>query len=145
MADEEIHDSPTKWVADHVRSYVETAGAKGHDFQGKLPTLLLTTRGRRTGKLRRTALIYGRDGDRYVVVASAGGQEANPAWYLNLCAEPEVSVQVYGETFQAKATVAAEAERPALWEKMAGIFSTYRRYQKKASREIPVVLLEPLR
>jgi deazaflavin-dependent oxidoreductase (nitroreductase family) len=145
MADEEIHDSPTKWVADHVRSYVETDGAKGHDFQGKLPTLLLTTRGRRTGKLRRTALIYGRDGDRYVVVASAGGQAENPAWYANLSADPEVSVQVYGDTFRAKASVAGEAERPALWEMMAGIFPTYRRYAKKAPREIPVVLLEPVR
>jgi deazaflavin-dependent oxidoreductase (nitroreductase family) len=145
MADEVIHDSPAKWVADHVRSYLETDGAKGHDFQGKLPTLLLTTRGRRSGLLRRTALIYGRDGDRYVVVASAGGQAANPAWYLNLTADPDVSVQVYGETFRAKASVAGEAERPALWDMMAGIFPTYRRYQKKAPREIPVVLLEPVR
>lgn len=76
-------------VARHIREYVETDGRKGHRWNG-VPTLLLTTRGRRTGKLRRTALIYGRDGDAYVVVASRGGARHHPQWYLNLAPDPEV-------------------------------------------------------
>jgi deazaflavin-dependent oxidoreductase (nitroreductase family) len=75
-------------VADHIHRYVETDGAEGHEWRPGVFTLLLTTRGRRSGKLRRTALIYGRDGDAYLVVASQGGDPKHPAWYLNLLAEP---------------------------------------------------------
>jgi deazaflavin-dependent oxidoreductase (nitroreductase family) len=107
-----------------------------------VPTLLLTTRGRKTGKLRRTALIYGRDGDRYVVVASKGGAPDHPTWYLNLDADPEVQLQVGAEKFTARARTATAEEKPALWRRMAEIWPDYDNYQAKTGREIPVVILE---
>jgi deazaflavin-dependent oxidoreductase (nitroreductase family) len=140
-AEEEVLDSPTRWVARHVRRYVETDGRSGHRWNGR-NTLLLTTRGRRSGRLRRTALIYGRDGDRYVVVASNGGARNHPHWYLNLTAQPEVQVQVQAERFAARARTADAQERPRLWRMMAEIWPDYERYQKRTGREIPVVILE---
>jgi deazaflavin-dependent oxidoreductase (nitroreductase family) len=139
---EQVVDSPTKWVSDHIRRYVETDGREGHEWQKDVPTLLLTTRGRKSGKLRRTALIYGRDGDRYLVVASQGGAAKHPAWYLNLRENPEVRLQVGADTFTARARTATPDEKPALWETMAGIWPAYDGYQKKTDREIPVVVLE---
>src|SRR5258706_15598082 len=85
--EEEVVDSPTDWVAKHIREYVESNGRNGHLFRG-MPTLLLTTRGRRSGIRRRTALIYGEAGDSYLVVASDGGAPKHPAWYLNLVEDP---------------------------------------------------------
>jgi deazaflavin-dependent oxidoreductase (nitroreductase family) len=138
---EEVQDSPTRWVARHVRGYLDTDGRSGHKWHGAR-TLLLTTRGRRSGKLRRTALIYGRDGDRYLVVASNGGARDHPFWYLNLSAQPEVQVQVEAERFAARARTADADERPRLWRRMTEIWPEYDRYQKRTSREIPVVVLE---
>ena len=138
---DEVRDNPTEWVAAHIRRYLASDGADGHDYQG-FPTLLLTTRGRRSGLWRRTALIYGRDGDRYVVVASNGGAPRHPHWYVNLLAHPEVRVQVRGERFTARARPAGPDERSRLWELMTGIFPTYRTYARQTSREIPVVILE---
>ena len=139
---EEILDSPTGWVSRHIRDYVETEGRKGQLFQG-MPALLLTTRGRRSGKLRRTALIYGRDGDRYLLVASNGGAPKHPAWYLNLIANPDVVVQVGADTFAARARRASQEEKPSLWRTMTSIFSGYDGYQARAGREIPLVIVEP--
>ncbi|MFI6516100.1 nitroreductase family deazaflavin-dependent oxidoreductase [Spirillospora sp. NPDC050679] len=141
--DEEVIDNATGWVAAHIRAYVESDGAKGHLYQG-LPTLLLTTRGRRSGRLRRTALIYGRDGDRFMVVASNGGAPRHPAWYLNLSARPEAYLQVGADKFRALARDATAAERPEMWRAMAEIFPQYDAYQAKAGREIPLVVLERL-
>ncbi len=138
---EEVLDSPTGWVAKHIRTYVDSGGAKGHSFSGH-DSLLLTTRGRMTGKLRRTALFYGRDADRYVLVASNGGNARNPLWYLNLLEEPRVELQVGKDTFSARACPATEQEKPALWQMMAAIFPQYEAYQKKAKRDIPVVIVE---
>ncbi|BCJ58299.1 nitroreductase family deazaflavin-dependent oxidoreductase [Micromonospora endophytica] len=139
---EQVVDSPEGWVAEHINRYVDTDGADGHEWQPGVFTLLLTTRGRRSGKLRRTALIYGRDGDAYVVVASQGGDPRHPAWYLNLLAEPEVQVQVGADRFTARARTATAEERARLWPTMAGIWPAYDDYQTKTDREIPVVLLE---
>lgn len=143
MEDEqnEIADSPVKWVADHVQRYVASDGKSGQRWSG-MDTLLITTRGRKTGRLRRTALIYGRDGERYIVVASNGGKPRNPAWYLNLLATPKVQVQVGAEVFAACARPATGEERPRLWALMASIFPQYEAFQRKTSREIPVVILE---
>ena len=88
--DQEPIDSPQGWVADHVKRYIETNGEDGHLWRGA-PTLILTTLGRRSGKPRRLALIYGTDGDRYIVVASKGGAAKHPEWYLNLRDNPEVA------------------------------------------------------
>lgn len=139
----DIHDSPTDWVNKHIREYVETDGKKGHKHQGK-DALLLTTRGRKSGLLRRTALFYGKDGDRYVVVASRGGHAKHPAWYLNLEANPEVEVQVGADKFSARAHTATGEERVRLWELMTTIFPTYNSFQKKTKLQIPVVVLTPL-
>lgn len=139
----EILDSPTGWVAKHIRSYIESDGKKGHLYHG-MPTLLLTTRGRKSGMLRRTALIYGRDSEQYVLVASNGGASNHPAWYLNLLDQPEVEVQVSADRFAARARIATVEEKPALWRQMAAIFPQYNRYQAKAGRDIPVVILNRL-
>jgi deazaflavin-dependent oxidoreductase (nitroreductase family) len=138
---EEVVDSPTGWVNAHIRRYVESDGGKGHRWYG-VDTLLVTTRGRRSGQLRRTALIYGRDGDRFVVVGSNGGARKHPSWYVNLRDHPEVEVQVGPDKFAARARPATGAERTRLWRLMASIFPQYDSYQKKTSREIPLVIVE---
>jgi deazaflavin-dependent oxidoreductase (nitroreductase family) len=138
---EEVFDNPTDWVAKHIRRYVESGGAKGHRFYGH-DALLLTTRGRRSGRLRRTALYYGEDGNRYVLVASEGGKRTDPGWYHNLVANPAVVVQVRDETFGAVARPADPDERPRLWELMVGVFPKYARYEARAGRALPVVVVE---
>ena len=135
-------DSPIKWVADHTRRNVESGGEKGHEWRG-VHCLVLTTTGRRSGTRRRNALIYGRDGGRYVVVASNGGHPQHPAWYLNLVANPEVEVQVGADTFRATARAASADEKAGLWPQMAAVWPYYNTYQSKTTREIPVVVLEP--
>lgn len=145
-AQEQIYDSPTGWVGDHIRMYVESDGQQGHDWRG-MTTLLLTTRGRKSGKLRRTALIYGRDGENYLIVASNGGADNHPLWYLNLSENPEVEIQVGADKIVARARTANPEEKPHLWQVMSKIFPTYDTYVTKASkagREIPLVIIEPI-
>lgn len=140
-SEHEVVDSPVGWVARHIQRYVSSGGTSGHRWSG-VNTLLITTRGRKTGRHYRTALIYGRDGDRYIVVGSKGGSHDHPNWYLNLVQTPEVDVQVGDEKFAARAYPAPAAERPRLWELMASIWPEYNAYQKKTDREIPVVVIE---
>ena len=145
-SESDVVDSPVGWVAEHIREYVESGGTKGHRWRG-IGTLLLTTTGRKSGQLRRTALIYGTDDERYVVVASYGGGPKQPLWYLNLLAEPRVQVQVGPETFDATARPATPEERSRLWDKMVAIFPEYARMAPraaKAGREIPIVIIERL-
>ena len=139
---DEVVDSPSPWVADHIREYTESGGEQGHEWRG-VPTLLLTVRGRKSGVWRRTALIYGRDGDNYVVVASKGGDPKHPLWYLNLLDNPDVAVQVGPEKLTARARVAEGDERARLWERMAQIWPDYNAYQSRTDRQIPIVVLEP--
>ena len=133
--------APRPWFADHVERYLETDGEDGHDWNGR-PTLLLTTRGRKTGEAHTLPLIYGRDGDRLLVVASRGGAPNHPSWYLNLLADPEVDVQVKGDRFHARAHPAGPDEKPRLWQTMTTVFPDYAVYQTRTAREIPVVVLE---
>jgi deazaflavin-dependent oxidoreductase (nitroreductase family) len=139
--DQEPIDSPQGWVAEHVHRYIETNGEDGHIWKGA-PTLILITLGRRSGKPRRLALIYGQDGDRYIVVASKGGADTHPEWYLNLRDNPEVQVQVLADRFRAKARTATPAEHQALWPRMAAIWPDYNKYQTRTDRAIPIVILE---
>jgi deazaflavin-dependent oxidoreductase (nitroreductase family) len=125
----------------HVDRYRATDGAEGHDWEGT-QTLLLTTTGNKSGEPRTTPLIYGRSGDDFVVVASKGGADEPPAWYVNLSAEPEVEVQVKGDKFKAHARTASAAEKPPLWEMMIGEWPSYDEYQRNTEREIPIVVLE---
>lgn len=141
MRKEKVIDSPVEWVADHIKNYVESNGEQGHHFRG-LTNLLLTTRGRKTGQMRRTALIYGEDKGRYLIVASNGGSPTHPLWYLNLEADPNVELQVGAEKFAAIARTANKREKPRLWKIMATIFPRYDLYQEKAGREIPLIILE---
>src|SRR5262245_15042997 len=124
QGEEEIVDSPTGWVAKHIHSYVETDGAQGQNYNGT-PAQLLTTSGRRSGKQRLTALCYGQDVDRYLLVASNGGAPNHPAWYHNLVDYPEVEIQVGSDKFSARARTATAEERPELWQKMVGLFPLY--------------------
>jgi deazaflavin-dependent oxidoreductase (nitroreductase family) len=140
---QQVVDSPRDWVNKHIQRYVATGGADGHEWKPGVPTLLLTTRGRKSGLLRRTALIYGRDGDAYVVVASQGGRPTHPAWYLNLDADPQVHVQVGATELEARARTATGAERARLWREMASVWPAYDDYQAKTDRQIPVVVLTP--
>lgn len=136
-------DSPTGWVAKHIALYVATDGKEGSSQRGA-PLLLLTTQGRKSGKWRRTALIFGQTGGNYVVVASMGGAPKHPSWYLNLTANAEVRVRVYDRTFTATARTATPEEKPALWSMMATIWPDYDEYVRKTTRDIPVVILEPV-
>jgi deazaflavin-dependent oxidoreductase (nitroreductase family) len=134
-------ERPPGWQQEHARRYLATSGQDGHIWEG-VPTLLLTTTGRRSGQSRTTPLIYGQDGDRYVVVASRGGAPEHPAWYENLVAQPKVQVQVMADRFDARARPATADEKPALWKTMTSIWPAYDEYQTRTSREIPVVILE---
>ncbi len=126
---------------EHVKRYEETDGAEGHEWQGTT-TLILTTRGRRSGEERRTPLIYQRHGDDVLIVASNGGSPTPPAWFLNLEADPQAGVQIRGERFRAKARTATDAEKPELWKTMTAVWPAYDDYQQKTDRPIPVVVLE---
>ncbi len=132
---------PRGWVEDHVRRYQSSNGEDGHIWNG-VPTLLLTTTGRRSGRSFTTPLIYGRHGDSYVIVASKGGAPRHPDWYMNLSENPEVGVQVAADRFTARARTAGPDEKPAVWATMAEIWPEYDLYQTRTSRVIPVVILE---
>jgi deazaflavin-dependent oxidoreductase (nitroreductase family) len=127
---------------EHVQRYQETDGEEGHEWRPGVPTLILTTTGRRSGEPRPTPLIYGRHGDDFLVVASKGGAPDPPAWYRNLSEDPEVEVQVKADRFAARARTATPEEKPGLWRQMASIWPAYDEYQRKTDREIPVVVLE---
>jgi deazaflavin-dependent oxidoreductase (nitroreductase family) len=126
---------------EHVRRYLETDGAVGHEWNG-VHTLVLITTGRTSGQPRRSAMIYGEHGYSYVVVASQGGAPAHPNWYLNLVAEPNVEVQVGAERFKALAQPAEGEERQRLWALMTSIWPNFDVYQTRTDRRIPVVILE---
>jgi deazaflavin-dependent oxidoreductase (nitroreductase family) len=137
------------WIQDHLARYIATDGADGYLWdatlgggKGLVPTLLLTTTGRKSGNALTLPLIFGEFDGEYVVVASKGGAPEHPAWYLNLQAHPEVNVQIRGDKFTAIARTANAAERPALWPKMVEIYGPYAQYQTKTDRQIPVVILK---
>ena len=126
---------------EHTQKYKETGGQEGHDWQGT-QTLLLTTKGRKSGEPRELPLIYGKSGDDYLIVASKGGADAPPAWYLNIEADPDVEVQVWDDRFPAKARVATAEEKAEMWKTMTAEWPAYDDYQKKTDREIPIIVLE---
>lgn len=127
---------------EHVERYQETDGEVGHEWENGTTTLILTTTGRKSGEQRSTPLIYLTHGDDLLVVASKGGADAPPLWYLNIQADPEVHVQVKGDRFTARARTATPEEKPEMWRRMAEVWPAYDEYQTKTDREIPVVVLE---
>jgi deazaflavin-dependent oxidoreductase (nitroreductase family) len=138
------------WIADHVKLY-QTDPQKAHLFdlrfgggKDRTATLLLTTKGRKSGRDIPTPLIYGRSGTAYVVIASKAGAPDHPDWYKNLVANPICHIQVSTQGYRAKARTATGEERAKLWTQLRDIYPPYDDYQRTAkNREIPVVLLEP--
>mgnify|MGYP001822602140 CR=1 FL=1 len=152
MLEQRVGENLPDWIRDHLQRYLASDGADGHYWdaspgggEGMVPTLLLTTRGRKSGRSMTIPLIYGQAGDGYCVVASKGGAPAHPAWFLNLEADPQVHVQVEADRFLARARRATDAERGPLWQQMVGIFGPYTDYQARTERTIPLVILEPER
>lgn len=127
---------------EHVQRYRETDGQVGYMWNG-VPTLLLTTTGRKTGLSRTTPLIFGRDGDDYLVVASVGGMPEHPQWYRNLVADPAAEVQVRADRIPVVASTASDDEKPRLWGIMTSFWPNYDAYQSRTERVIPVVVLSP--
>ncbi len=128
--------------AEHIERYRETEGKVGYLWNG-VPILLLTTTGRKTGEARTSALIFGRDGDDYLVVASAGGAPTHPHWYHNLRAQPAAEIQVKANNFAVTARTASAEEKPGLWKIMTDAWPNYDLYQSRTEREIPIVVLTP--
>jgi deazaflavin-dependent oxidoreductase (nitroreductase family) len=127
---------------EHVRQYEETGGKVGHDWNGT-DCLILRVKGRKTGQLRKFPLIYGRDGQDYVLVASKGGYPKNPGWYDNLVANPECEVQVWDQIIPVTARTGTAEDKKRVWPIMTKAWPGYDDYQEGTSRDIPVVLLRP--
>jgi F420H(2)-dependent quinone reductase len=126
----------------HAGVYRATGGKLGGRMR-KSPILLLNTVGRKTGQQRTTPLLYVVDGEHMAIVASAGGAPKHPAWFLNLKANPETSIEVGDRKLRVRAEVASPEEKPRLWAKLTEMYPTYDDYQKRTDREIPVVILHP--
>lgn len=146
----EIPQGLPKWIADHVKLYLSDP-EKAHMWDaslgggsGMLPTLLLITKGRRSGETKMLPLIYKKVGNSFVIIASKGGAPAHPAWYLNLLADPDCEIRVGKDSYNAKARVAEGAEREQLWKELVDIYAPYTDYQARTKREIPVVVLDPV-
>jgi deazaflavin-dependent oxidoreductase (nitroreductase family) len=152
MADAKLAPGLAQWMIDHTNRYLSSGGTDGHMYKvsppgyGELtvPSLLLTTTGRKSGEKFIFPLFYGEAGKGYVIVASKGGAPEHPAWYRNLLANPEVEVQVGTKKLKARARTASGAERARLWEQALKFWPPYADYQKKTDREIPVVVLDPV-
>jgi deazaflavin-dependent oxidoreductase (nitroreductase family) len=129
-------------TAVHRFWYRLTGGRLGGSF-GKAQILLLSTRGRKSDKERTLPLIYVEDGADLVLIASNGGDDRHPAWYLNLLADPSATVTIKSESRKVIAETAGPDDRPRLWQKATAVYPNYDEYTKRTSREIPVVILKP--
>lgn len=127
---------------EHVRQYEATGGKVGHDWNGT-SCLILRVKGRKSGQLRKFPLIYGRDGDDYVLIASKGGYPKNPGWYENLVANPECEIQVWDRVIPVTARTGSREDKQRVWPLMAKQWPGYDEYQAGTPRDIPVVLLRP--
>jgi deazaflavin-dependent oxidoreductase (nitroreductase family) len=146
----EIEETRLDWTAQHLKTYLESDGLDGHvvdltEIGGLNFTtcLLLEVVGRRSGTVRVHPLIYGDTGGEVIIVASKGGADVHPAWYWNLTATPEVTIQIAGQAFRASWREPKGEERAAIWRFMADLYPPYRDYQAATRREIPVVCFAP--
>jgi deazaflavin-dependent oxidoreductase (nitroreductase family) len=152
MADAKLAPNLPKWMIDHANQYISSGGKEGHMYkvtppgysEMSVPSLLLTTTGRKSGEKFTFPLFYGETGKSYIIVASKGGAPEHPGWYRNLLAHPEAEVQVGTKKLKAKARTATGEERAQLWKKGLEFWPPYADYQKKTDREIPVVVLDPI-
>jgi deazaflavin-dependent oxidoreductase (nitroreductase family) len=132
-----------KWMSrGNTWLYKITKGKRGGTFN-KAPVALLTTTGRKSGQPRVSPLLYLQDGDRVIVVASRGGSDKHPMWYLNLKSDPKVSVQIKDDVQTMTARDATEEERAALWPKLVHMYPDFDNYQSWTERKIPIVVCEP--
>jgi deazaflavin-dependent oxidoreductase (nitroreductase family) len=135
-----MHDFNTEIIEQfRANSGTMTSGP----FKGA-PLLLLTTKGAKSGQTRVNPLVYTRDGDRYVIIASKGGSPTNPDWFHNVVANPEVTLEVGPRRFAARASLAEGADRDRLYNAQAAMMPGFAEYQRKTTRRIPVVILEPI-
>jgi deazaflavin-dependent oxidoreductase (nitroreductase family) len=153
MAEAKLAPNLPGWMVEHANRYLASGGNDGHIYKmtqpGRpelsVPSLLLTTKGRKSGERFIFPLFYGTAGNSYFVVASKGGAPQHPGWYRNLLANPEVEVQVGTAKMTARARTATGEERARLWQKALEFWPPYADYQQKTAREIPVVVLDPVR
>src|SRR4051794_7654784 len=154
MTEAKLAPNLPDWMVEHTKRYIASGGTDGHMYKitqpGRpelnVPSLLLTTTGRKSGEKFIFPLFYGETGDgHYFVVASKGGAPQHPGWYRNILADPEVEVQVGTSKFKARARTATGDERKRLWNKGLEFWPPYADYQEKTEREIPVVVLDPVR
>ena len=110
----------------------------------KVPVLLLTTTGRKTGKKRTLPLIYIMDGSAYVITASAGGADKNPGWFFNIRSNPQATIQVKDKHIKVMAEIAGQEKKSELWARLVEVAPNFAGYQKRTSREIPMVILHPV-
>jgi len=152
MTEAKLAPNLPQWMIDHSNRYLSSGGSDGHMYTMKMPgrpemtvpSLMLTTTGRKSGQKFMFPLFYGTDGDSYIIVASKGCAPEHPKWYLNLVANPDVEVQIGTTKIKARARTVTGEERARLWEKSLEFWPPYADYQKKTDREIPVVVLDPV-
>jgi deazaflavin-dependent oxidoreductase (nitroreductase family) len=153
MSEAKLAPNLPEWMVEHANRYRTSGGTDGHIYrisqpgrpEMEVPSLLLTTTGRKSGEKFIFPLFYGETGDSYFVVASKGGAPQHPGWYRNILADPNVEIQVGTTKTKAHARTVAGEERTRLWEKALEFWPPYAEYQQKTEREIPVVVLNPVR
>lgn len=133
----------TRAMKGHAAVYRATNGLVGYRFPGAPPMLLLDHVGAKSGTRRTTPLAFGRDGENVILIASKGGYPKNPAWFHNLMANSDATVQIRSKRLPVRARVARPEERERLWSLMVGVYSGYEGYRRRTGRQIPVVVLEP--
>jgi deazaflavin-dependent oxidoreductase (nitroreductase family) len=152
MAEAKLAPNLPEWMREHANRYLTSGGTDGHIYkvsqpgrpEMSVPSLMLTTIGRKSGEMFLFPLFYGKTGNGYFVIASKGGAPEHPGWYRNILANSKVEVQVGTTKMPARARTATGEERARLWEKALEFWPPYADYQKKTKREIPVVVLDPL-
>ncbi|MEU2436067.1 nitroreductase family deazaflavin-dependent oxidoreductase [Streptomyces rubradiris] len=141
----EYEPSPERWVREQVELYESSGGTKGTTLRDTgMPVIVLTTRGAKSGKIRKTPLMRVEHDGRYAVVASVGGAPKHPVWYFNVKADPHVELQDGPVKRDMRAREVTGAEKAGWWERAVAAYPPYADYQRKTSREIPVFVLEPL-
>ncbi len=133
----------TRLMKGHATVYRATHGLVGHRFPGAPPMLLVDHVGARSGKRRTTPLVFARDGENVILIASKGGHPRNPAWFHNLMANPDTAIQIGSKRMNVHARVAKPEERERLWRLAVDVYGGYEAYRRRTEREIPVVVLDP--
>jgi F420H(2)-dependent quinone reductase len=141
--DGEYEPSPEKWVRDQVETYESSGGSEGTTLRG-LPVVILTTKGAKSGKLRKTPLMRVEAAGAYAAVASLGGAPKHPVWYFNVLADPHVELQDGPQKWDMTAREVTGDEKQVWWERAVAAYPDYADYQKKTDREIPVFVLEKI-